>query len=79
MPHRATKSRTRTTLRPTPFIPLAEGVNFSRNGVIIDASKCSSFNNWEAAKDPNQEEDHSEEGKHAPHADGSEEGGPVAQ
>lgn len=61
MPSRHTKLTKRNTksfaLKPHPLVPLEPGVTFSRNGIIIDASKCASFNNWAQAEGCTKEEE----------------------
>lgn len=70
MPSRSTRSTTRknTSLRPTPVFELQPGVRRQRNGIVIDASICSSFGNWKA---PDQEEEGTKDPEVLDEADGS--------
>jgi len=74
MPRRFTKSKRVAPLRPQPVQTVAPGVTFQRNGVIIDASICSAFQNWSASEDPIQEV---EEASNAPHEERGETGDDV--
>lgn len=75
MPSRYTKSkRSRNPTRPFVPVQLAEGVKQQRNGLIIDASICKAYANWQAAEDHDAADHPEEDREYAPHADGGTEG-----